>query len=126
MMKTTTEAAHTPGPWHVEIPQNSKGVWVTNGTRNQREKTDGRVAPRTKSIIAFVQQRYMNRAERVANAQLIASAPDLLEACKMALNGMAALIPELKPETDSCTIVALNIDRLNFVIAKAEGSPSAA
>lgn len=58
---------HTPGPWHV----NNNFPWLVNGP------------PEAPGVIVDTKEHCDDEAE--ANARLIAAAPELLEACKMAL-----------------------------------------
>src|ERR1043166_1656060 len=63
---TTDKSAHTPGPWKAG-PQ---GLFV--------------VAPRNRICTLYGNRDSINEAEQEANARLIAAAPELLEACKLA------------------------------------------
>ena len=95
MTKTTTHAKHTPGPWHVEkweYPKETKLI-IQNGNDATCEILD----------LWCMDDR---TEERDANARLIASAPDLLAACKNAL-------------TDGDELRAMNM--IKAAIAKAEG-----
>ena len=71
--ESTNEAKHTPGPWHFETALMEKAdhlnVWEVNGI--------GHVAAVSKGITPDPSGQ--------ANACLIASAPDLLEAAQSAL-----------------------------------------
>lgn len=58
-MTDKTEATHTPGPWYVKSPQGQAQVWAGNmGVCNCWDRDD----------------------ESLANARLIAAAPEMLEA----------------------------------------------
>lgn len=76
-MTQTTDApattAHTPGPWTVKDSRHKQHIcanWHGDET-----------------VIATTTDTYgaVFEAENLANARLMAAAPDLLEACKMAL-----------------------------------------
>jgi hypothetical protein len=102
----------TPGPYHVSSECHfSDGDYISVST----------YTPEGERMIALVKGK-KDSPESMARAVLFAEAPGLLEACKMALNGMNALVPELKSGTDACAIAALNIDRLEHAICEAEGS----
>ena len=96
-----TSSAHTPGPWAVF------GI-----------KTDAPVIHTVKNgpagvMVAIVSKEWGTEREKEANSQLIAAAPDLLEACNAAL--------ELRcPDGDDheCGTFAV----INDAIAKAEGN----
>lgn len=69
---------HTPGPWHVteEIDRFHGGETIRPG--------DGRTASPVAVICDF--NRYDRDDERRANAQLIAAAPEVLEALKFSVS----------------------------------------
>jgi hypothetical protein len=60
---------HSPGPWRSTKPGGA--------VLDAKERVVAQVAPRPTVVLA-------PREERVANARLIAAAPDLLKACAMA------------------------------------------
>ncbi len=71
------ETNHTPGPWDILIKGDPKGINATRIVGNRRYLlTD------EEYVICRVEA---GHKESEANARLIASAPDLLAACKMAL-----------------------------------------
>lgn len=77
MSNETTTPAHTAGPWIVEpfrfgaIPQGHQIIGAKSGTGND-----------TYLAVVHCGTQQVTQGEGEANAQLIASAPDLLEACK--------------------------------------------
>ena len=73
----SNETKWTPGPWH------SRGFPTIS-------------AGKGKGMIAKVLERYMDRAEREANASLIAAAPELYEALEMMLE-----FPKAGPSTST-------------------------
>lgn len=74
---------HTPGPWVVDgddiIARTRFGVYIA-------KEGDGRVAQ------AFSNCLVTTDAECLANARLIAAAPELLEACKAVISEHAAFV----------------------------------
>jgi len=87
---------HTPGPWRAVVRSNQKGI------RNVAVDLPPRGAWFPSATAAFTK-------EDVANARLIAAAPDLLAACKTALRHLC--------DTDACHEGKL----VRAAIAKAEG-----
>lgn len=71
---TDTKAAHTPGPWGVEPVYG----WVRDKNLN--------------CVAQYRHSNFIQPDEQVANAHLIAAAPDLLEA----IEEMLADLPELQ------------------------------
>ena len=62
---------HTPGPWKVYSPEITSGWGICVGANND---------------ILFQLKGRGNKEKKIANAQLIAAAPDLLEALQEALD----------------------------------------
>jgi hypothetical protein len=108
MSKTT----HTPGPWAVS-ESSTRTVWK-----------DG-ISPDQNFMIASCKcypAKVLTQKEERANARLIASAPDLLNACRdMREDARLYLSGDLEPSIRGWKDT---IDYLDGVIAKAE-SPSA-
>lgn len=84
---------HTPGPWKIEEQRFPPGEKITSSERN---------------ICFFPDSGFGQGLEGAANANLIAAAPELLEAAKFAL-------AQLKPEQTEA------ISLLKGAIGKAEG-----
>jgi hypothetical protein len=76
-MKTDTHT-HTLGPWHVGAGNGEGSIFADNG------RTRLEIGGTTLYSIAQI-TRGWDEAEDEANARLIASAPELLDACKAAL-----------------------------------------
>lgn len=111
-MKTET-AKHTSGPWEA---WNAHGGKILNSWRvGERNTTPGVVLP-----VAVVSND-RSGDEQIANAQLIAAAPELLAACKVVEpQGMA----EFNAPDDPVVVIQLTRDELASIrsaIAKAEG-----
>lgn len=69
------ETKHTPGPWHANTPTEEQ---YADGT-SIRESKHG-------DIVAIVDK--PREGSCIANARLIAAAPDLLAACKVGLEAL--------------------------------------
>jgi hypothetical protein len=96
---------HTPGPWIV-TDRGSNG-----GTTIRTTKGDlSAVARIYYAAPYFGKMEEDSEANRQANAALIAAAPDLLEACKVALGTLNTMMDIERTRTE-----------LAAVIAKAEG-----
>lgn len=89
-------SAHTPGPWHRNIPPASKYVTVWSG-RNKH--------------VAYVTTQGLTEAEIEANINLVAAAPELLE----------ALVALVKVYDDEFGMVAPEMDAALAAISKATG-----
>lgn len=98
---TKSEARHTPGPWDAS----ATGIWATS-TWNARV----RIAEAT----TFSR---MNGIDAVANANLIAAAPDLLEALRRLLSSVDS--GNASTHDDGCRCV---YHEASAAIAKATGA----
>ncbi len=76
-MKTT----HTPGPWNVNIPPHKFPIYAAHP------------ANRFAYVATTPRDDGLTDAERDANARLIAAAPELLEALRLALVTIECLAP---------------------------------
>lgn len=103
--------AHTPGPWGYDedscevfgAPDDRGCGWVAKvigGDSNDRRLPD---------------------AERLANARLIAAAPELLAVLRDAKTELIDLYERVYPSDESDNETTAVIDRVIAVIAKAEG-----
>lgn len=91
--------SHTPGPWHTAFPCSSELL-----SRTIRDENDVRVAD-----VGFG---YEDQSREIANARLIAAAPDLLNALEVA----EATIKRLaKTDSDG------TLDVIRAAITKVEG-----
>ena len=95
--------------WHIKgvvMSKHTAGPWSTGfGYRPQINSADGRCVAWAETLGDI-----SHTSEEHANAALIASAPELLEACQFVLQEWNE--PEAVPEA---------LDRLRKAIAKAEG-----
>jgi len=104
-------SAHTPGPW-VLGNENNQCCDVECG--------DGRTSVSLNRFDSLMRdESHISRAERLANARLIAAAPDLLAALK----GLraAALSEYVSCDCPNASICRPSIKAADAAIAKAEG-----
>lgn len=75
-----SDTQHTPGPWFTlrGAGPHQKGAHIIRSAGGKCE-------------VARASEQFMCRAERLANARLIAAAPDLLAEARNALNVLAGL-----------------------------------
>lgn len=99
-MKTKTQ--HTPGPWEFRV---HTGWLISINTPG-----DGNGFPGL--YLGEIKGDSSRHDEEIANARLIASAPELLEVCKMALNS---------PIDGSYIAAAKWFGIMKEIVAKAEG-----
>lgn len=107
----TATQKHTPGPWKLD------GRWVTDAATGCVTVAELPVIPAYSEIDAGD---YQNEA----NARLIAAAPDLLEACKVALTVVKESVERLRadwPDSYSDGDEYATLQKLQSAIAHAEG-----
>ena len=104
-MTNTTKAQHTPGPWRISECQLGNKLLIEHGE-------DTILSPIIGSVYSDE-----GRLSQMANARLIAAAPDLLAAAKAALTFIESL-----PYTPSNSAETRLQDRLFDAIARAEGN----
>ena len=98
---------HTPGPWRVDVAQDTNG---TIHSVDVREAAYG-------LFVASVEAHTEEHADVMANARLIAAAPDLLAALRLVERqheGRVVGLGQKHCECDVCEVV-------RAAIAKAEG-----
>lgn len=110
-----TKTAHTQGPWVVETATKGFEVCTLHGVERQPTE-DGLgkswVYVRPASMFRDGEWHWPDEAEQLANARLIAAAPDMLEALKLvADSGKFSCFDDLA------------WDAVNGAIAKAEARP---
>lgn len=96
-----TNQKHTPGPWH----------WHYDGFNQISIYSDTQTKCGSKAVVNHLSFYAGGEEEQKANACLIAAAPDLLEACELALEFVDPKNPN---------ILRL-VDKLHAAIAKAKG-----
>lgn len=104
-----TDTKHTPGPWKI-VPQSNGESLIA-----REFETGNQMRPKGLRIVGFVMQRGDSLRADEANANLVAAAPELLEACER------ALIPltgggEFFSADDA-------VQCINAALAKARGQP---
>lgn len=73
-------SSHTPGPWHLSDSADMRGRGYIRPSSPEAMREDG-----SRPAVARVSTTGIGYSTFVANAQLIAAAPDLLDACQAAL-----------------------------------------
>ena len=101
---------HTPGPWLVETRKHVHAIKDSNGQDLTYQDTEPQ--PDAGSVTS----RGRSASETFANAHLIASAPDLLEALRFLLADYIAI------QGDKLTGSSVPIEMAQAAIAKAEGA----
>ncbi len=96
---------HTPGKWSAQFKQEDVIYGVPICAKGR--------SPRRHVPVANVPVDYTDRKEREANARLIAAAPELLEALKMALEALT--------EDSNAQVRLETAGWVEAAIAKAEG-----
>jgi hypothetical protein len=92
---------HTPGPWTVDGPAHNQIVWSAPEHR-----------------VCFLAHSNGDQPERdFANGQLIAAAPDLLDAAQVC----DQFLDHLKNSWEVCHHTQAMMDKLKAAISKAEG-----
>lgn len=108
--KMNTQTKHTPGPWTFKLHDGWNSL--TYAIYQDKGKESGYcVAEKKWSSINNIQME-----ELKANARLIAAAPELLEACKDAIEFIKDGYVETFPEVKQL------LNKLEQAIAKAEGA----
>ena len=98
-------ARFTKGPWRVDrtVALGAYGVWTDYGDHPGH---DNELYPSQICSVFAYNKSHFPQAERDANAQLIAAAPDLLEACKVALGAIKDAHNECCTEAARTLIIA--------------------
>jgi len=102
------QETHTPGPWHCGRGNGEGAIFANNGKRLTIENGLHSLHP-----ICHVQNTFGK--EDQANARLIASAPELLEQCKLFEKLLSTLIMEGDSGAD------LERDNLRAILDRVEG-----
>ena len=111
---------HTPAPWHYRSSAHSKstfGISIFHGT-----------APYEEGLIADLSGRYKSyRTEAeidpstIANARLIAAAPELLSALESLLEDHKRMFPEAHPHSTIKWAECVEVKQAQQVITKVKG-----
>lgn len=101
----------TPGPWKVAEASTDGGYWI----ETEAEKY---------TVVCGRGDWPHRAAESLANARLIAAAPDLLEAAREAVNALADYIPQIEAKGASLSYGRHVVGQLLLAIAKASGAPA--
>ena len=112
------QVTHTPGPWHAwYCKENQTGGGIFQDTNTDSQRMICRMA-KDKRVIHEDKRKsddFVHSAEDDANARLIASAPELLEQCKLFEKLLSTLIMEGHSGAD------LERDNLQAILDKVEG-----
>ncbi|MGE5571097.1 MAG: hypothetical protein ACM3S5_18840 [Rhodospirillales bacterium] len=115
-------ANHTPGPWRSDIGRDQRGFGYVRCGKRANAESEGVAVARVCHV-----RGYIDWSEAVANANLIAAAPDLFDALQAAGTALYALARRIDPkEASGADIAALDeAERayiaINAVLAKATG-----
>ena len=109
---------HTPGPWHAwYCKENETGGGIFQDTNTDSQRMICRMA-KEKRVIHEDKRKsddFVHSAEDQANARLIASAPELLEQCKLFEKLLTVMIMEGDSGAD------LERDNLRAILDRVEG-----
>lgn len=105
---------YSKGPWKIELRMGHAAVGTRQVISSDTLAEDGRIAVVSSHGVSTVE-------ESQANAHLIASAPDLLEACKQSLIGLEYCFANHVLDALDKDAVIANMNQLKAAIAKAEG-----
>lgn len=106
---------HTPGPWRVAAPPNKVCTDYRGASGNMLD-TNWASGGRAKTIVICEGRAWMEEGEELANASLIAAAPELLKALRDIVDS-----PESQENSYDCFQGIKDIARA--AIAKAEDRP---
>lgn len=111
---------HTPGPWEVSTfaAHTDKAGLPAGVYTVEDDGSDG-------DYVCMIETDWIEPDEAHANAQLIASAPELLEACKEARKAIIALENERANHLGIGATTSLMAMYLDAAITKAEGGTDA-
>lgn len=109
-----SETKHTPGPWAITREFADEWTYASILGADGDSIVCDVLMPYVKAVNGFIQ----NEVQAYANAFLIESAPDLLEA---AVTALEVLTPMLSPCDPDCDCV---LHMLDAAIAKATGAAS--
>lgn len=116
-------AKHTPGPWEIDFSKT--GYPYAIKAPNEDNHKAGRVGI---SVLRWASFTMPSSAEALANARLIAAAPELLEALRGALKALDAIGDEMtvgERYTNAGQYLLDSLAPARAAIAKATGEPNA-
>ena len=113
---------HTPGPWHVgRESDHSADRWKRNMEWSRiRDEGNGLVAC-IESVHPKGQRQSRDFDIEAANVRLIAAAPELLEACRGALEWLLGVRRENRDALEDGQPPKFGLNKIREAIAKAEG-----
>jgi hypothetical protein len=114
MSDTETKAAHTPGPWEID-------QWAQHTRRAGFPASIGQPEDADDPMSICTMDGDGDMATEWANARLIASAPELLDAAKYAMGVIAAAAPN--DDSEEAGYFRKAWDKLCHAVARAEPDP---
>lgn len=104
---------HTPGPWNFEIQEEGEFLYAPKIKFSMRLNWDGDAYK--------IEGQEDRRAEAIANARLIAAAPDLLAALELAYFDLRTIAAASTPRSSEEIRATRNADMIRAAIDKAKG-----
>ena len=104
---------HTPKPWHAIVHEDSETICVLGADKDHQNPVIAWPGFDDLGVKPF--------SIRVADAQISAAAPDLLEACRLAKCMLMAHIDTLAAGSRVHTVIVNALKVIDAAIAKAEG-----
>jgi hypothetical protein len=122
-MKPITQSTHTPGPWEYEKSSIQTPYVCEIMAKFEGHGDKQMVVARSYSWREYgVEARQKRQEEAEANARLIASAPELLDACKKVVEIAESHIHSEYDGTSMLNDLLKDLEPIKKVIAKAEGT----
>lgn len=119
-MSEQTKHIHTPGPWRAHRPSTLNGNWSVYGDCDSSFKHR-----RDRYKVAETVGASIPSVDVEANARLIAAAPEMLAALKLAIPEIRCLFHQATgvsvEKSDDAAAVRYALNAINAAIAKAEG-----
>lgn len=112
---------HTPGPWGINHFNDERGDYCTTMIVNKLNRTIVKLIPHHGDVPTIPYGGFKYSDEDLADARLIAAAPELLEALHMALKELNRINKEGNAY-QPMMVSALAIGLAETVINKAEGN----
>ncbi|ANI79040.1 hypothetical protein [Sphingobium sp. EP60837] len=118
-MTTTTKTAHTPGPWEARMSARRTHFKILHSARGKGDGYNNRVAETCQWSPAAGPQ--IDPTEAAANAHLMASAPDMLDALLAIRKILGGIADHKKADPDDALAALLAMKLIDVTAAKATG-----